>query len=109
MLIKPSPSVDTGRLCVPSWRVFSIGVCVVRVRARRSPRRGLCLPNSTEGTYTDGEVVTTVSQSSELLTGARQVLERNWREGRTPGGLDFGYTCPDAEKYPDQFFWDSCF
>ncbi|HVX38578.1 MAG TPA: hypothetical protein VHB25_03310, partial [Gemmatimonadaceae bacterium] len=43
------------------------------------------------------------------MAGARQVLERNWREGRTPGGLDFGYTCPDAAKYPDQFFWDSCF
>lgn len=61
------------------------------------------------GTYTDREVATTVSPNSDVLTGARQVLERNWREGRTPGGLEFGYTCPDAEKYPDQFFWDSCF
>jgi hypothetical protein len=41
--------------------------------------------------------------------GARQVLEGNWREGRTPEGLEFGYTCPDSGKYPDQFFWDSCF
>jgi hypothetical protein len=41
--------------------------------------------------------------------GARQVLESNWREGRSAGGLDFGYTCPDPTKYPDQFFWDSCF
>jgi len=41
--------------------------------------------------------------------GARELLESNWREGRTPSGLVFGYTCPDAVKYPDQFFWDSCF
>jgi hypothetical protein len=41
--------------------------------------------------------------------GARQVLEGNWREGRTVDGLAFGYTCPDTTKYPDQFFWDSCF
>jgi mannosylglycerate hydrolase MGH1-like protein len=37
------------------------------------------------------------------------VLERNWREGRNDCDLEFGYTCPDVEKYPDQFFWDSCF
>ena len=46
---------------------------------------------------------------SDVLTGARQVLERNWREGHTTGGLAYGYTCPDPVKYPDQFFWDSCF
>jgi hypothetical protein len=43
------------------------------------------------------------------LAGAKDVLERNWREGRNACGQDFGYTCPDAAKYPDQFFWDSCF
>ncbi|MDB4873898.1 MAG: hypothetical protein JWM41_344 [Gemmatimonadetes bacterium] len=37
------------------------------------------------------------------------MLEANWREGRTAAGLVYGYTCPDAAKYPDQFFWDSCF
>ncbi|MGH7616678.1 MAG: MGH1-like glycoside hydrolase domain-containing protein [Gemmatimonadaceae bacterium] len=46
---------------------------------------------------------------SDVLAGARRVLEENWREGRTKEGLAFGYTCPDATKYPDQFFWDSCF
>ncbi len=46
---------------------------------------------------------------SDILTGARQVLEANWREGRNDCGVEFGYTCPDATKYPDQFFWDSCF
>ena len=50
-----------------------------------------------------------VRSYGDILTGARQVLEGNWREGRTPAGLAFGYTCPDAVKYPDQFFWDSCF
>ena len=50
-----------------------------------------------------------VSSYSDILTGARQVLEGNWREGRTASGLSYGYTCPDAVKYPDQFFWDSCF
>lgn len=51
----------------------------------------------------------TVSSYADILTGARQVLEGNWREGRTSDGRSFGYTCPDADKYPDQFFWDSCF
>jgi hypothetical protein len=37
------------------------------------------------------------------------VLESNWREGRTKSGLVYGFTCPDAAKYRDQFFWDSCF
>jgi hypothetical protein len=50
-----------------------------------------------------------VRSYGDILIGARQVLEGNWREGRTPAGLAFGYTCPDPEKYPDQFFWDSCF
>lgn len=50
-----------------------------------------------------------MSSNTDILTGARQLLEGNWRQGRTSSGLDFGYTCPDAVKYPDQFFWDSCF
>ena len=50
-----------------------------------------------------------MSSFSDVWTGAKQVLEGNWREGRTDGGLVFGYTCPDSAKYPDQFFWDSCF
>ncbi|CAN5916200.1 hypothetical protein BH11GEM2_BH11GEM2_41100 [soil metagenome] len=37
------------------------------------------------------------------------MLDTNWREGRSECGVPFGYTCPDARKYPDQFFWDSCF
>jgi hypothetical protein len=50
-----------------------------------------------------------VNQYSDVSMGAKRVLEQNWREGRTAGGLVYGYTCPDAAKYPDQFFWDSCF
>jgi len=43
-----------------------------------------------------------------LRVSARNVLERNHRHGRTPDGVEFSYTCPDDEKYPDQFLWDSC-
>ena len=46
---------------------------------------------------------------SDILAGATHLLDQNWREGRHASGLEFGYTCPDATKYPDQFFWDSCF
>jgi len=53
--------------------------------------------------------VLAVSRYSHIFAGAKQVLERNWREGHNDCGLDFAYTCPDADKYPDQFFWDSCF
>jgi hypothetical protein len=43
-----------------------------------------------------------------LRTAARAVLERGWREGTTPDGVRYAYTSP-APRYPDQFFWDSCF
>jgi hypothetical protein len=46
---------------------------------------------------------------SDVLSGARDVLENNWRAGRSASGVEFGYSCPDPAKYPDQFFWDSCF
>ncbi|MEP6619766.1 MAG: hypothetical protein ABJE47_10635 [bacterium] len=48
-------------------------------------------------------------RNSDILAAAKAVLEGNWREGRNDCGVEFGYTCPDAAKYPDQFFWDSCF
>jgi hypothetical protein len=48
-------------------------------------------------------------EHSDVLIGARAVLEGNWREGRNACGLPYGYSCPDTTKYPDQFFWDSCF
>ena len=57
----------------------------------------------------NSDVLGFMSSFSDVWSGAKQVLERNWREGRTDDGLVFGYTCPDEAKYPDQFFWDSCF
>src|SRR5262245_58350131 len=49
------------------------------------------------------------SAHSDIIAGAAQVLQNNWREGKTATSLAYGYTCPDVLKYPDQFFWDSCF
>ncbi len=44
----------------------------------------------------------------DLRARARHVLERNHRHGRTAEGVEFAYTRPDNDKYPDQFYWDSC-
>jgi hypothetical protein len=46
--------------------------------------------------------------AGRLRDAAARLLRANWREGRTPDGVDYGYTRPDPVKYPDQFFWDSC-
>jgi hypothetical protein len=43
----------------------------------------------------------------DLREGVRRLLSDNWRTGRRDG-VPYSYTCPDARKYPDQFFWDSC-
>lgn len=48
----------------------------------------------------DDEVTLPVEISS-LRSGARAVLEGNWRSE--------GYTVPNAEVYPFQWLWDSCF
>jgi hypothetical protein len=45
----------------------------------------------------------------DLAAGARAVLAANWREGVTDDGVPYAYTRPDASKFPQQFFWDSCF
>ncbi len=50
-----------------------------------------------------------VDRYTDIFTDAKHLLAANWRTGRSAAGLDFGYTCPDPVKYPDQFFWDSCF
>ncbi len=39
--------------------------------------------------------------------GATALLGANWREGIGRTGAPYGYTCPDGEKYPYQWFWDS--
>jgi hypothetical protein len=49
------------------------------------------------------------SDAGRLRDAAARLLRANWREGRTPNGTEYGYTRPDPAKYPDQFFWDSCF
>ena len=46
--------------------------------------------------------------AGRLRDAVARLLRANWREGRTPSGTEYGYTCPDPVKYPDQFFWDSC-
>ena len=46
--------------------------------------------------------------AGRLRDAAARLLRANWCEGRTPNGIDYGYTRPDLAKYPDQFLWDSC-
>jgi hypothetical protein len=46
--------------------------------------------------------------AGRLRDAVARLLRANWREGVTPDGVEYGYTCPDPAKYPDQFFWDSC-
>lgn len=41
------------------------------------------------------------ADDASLIAAARAVLEANWRPG--------GYTVPNAEVYPFQWLWDSCF
>lgn len=54
--------------------------------------------------------MTTVEGASRewLRPAARAALERGWTEGVSRAGVPFAYTCP-ARRYPEQFFWDSCF
>jgi hypothetical protein len=46
------------------------------------------------------------------VTGVRaecqRVLQQNWREG-VAGGTRYAYTCPSPDRYPYQWYWDSCF
>jgi len=43
-----------------------------------------------------------------MREAARPPLEGRWREGTTAAGIRYAYTSP-APRYPEQFFWDSCF
>ncbi len=45
---------------------------------------------------------------TRLSAECQRVLEQNWREG-TLGTTRFEYTCPSPDRYPWQWFWDSCF
>ena len=44
-----------------------------------------------------------------LDRAALAVLRANRREGVTEDGVRFAYARPDADKFPAQFYWDSCF
>ena len=52
--------------------------------------------------------MTSDGEREALRTAARAALEGGWREGTTADGVRYAYTSP-APRYPDQFFWDSCF
>ena len=49
----------------------------------------------------DGEDLTLSADPDSVRAAARAVLEANWRPE--------GYTVPNAEVYPFQWLWDSCF
>ena len=49
----------------------------------------------------DGEGLTLPADPEMVRASARAVLEANWRPE--------GYTVPNAEVYPFQWLWDSCF
>ena len=38
----------------------------------------------------------------------RNTLDRNWREGEREG-VRYAYTAPSGQRYPWQWYWDSCF
>ena len=42
------------------------------------------------------------------MAEAERVLRRNWVSGRRDG-VSFAYTQPSPERYPWQWYWDSCF
>jgi hypothetical protein len=48
------------------------------------------------------------ARSERIRTRAREVLERNWRQGER-NGVPYAYTEPDPTRYPWQWYWDSCF
>jgi hypothetical protein len=43
-----------------------------------------------------------------LRLECHRVLEQNWREGLA-GDIPYAYTCPSPQRYPWQWYWDSCF
>jgi len=55
------------------------------------------------GLYACGDMLTDHrTLLRDLRTGARGVLEHNHREGTAADGVEFAYTCPDNDKYPDR-------
>lgn len=48
------------------------------------------------------------SERDWVRAAAQAMLRHNWVEGVSRAGVPFAYTRP-APRYPEQFFWDSCF
>jgi hypothetical protein len=44
----------------------------------------------------------------DLERAARELLDRNWREG-VYAGREFAFSVPSPRSYPWQWYWDSCF
>lgn len=55
-----------------------------------------------------GEGVRGASLSERVRGVCLRTLQRNWREG-VRDGVRYAYTAPSAERYPWQWYWDSCF
>jgi len=55
----------------------------------------------------DGEQAL-AEQAFAARSSAYAVLDRNWRTGMR-GDTPYAYTCPSDERYPWQWYWDSCF
>jgi hypothetical protein len=50
-----------------------------------------------------------VRTDTELRALCSRILDGNWREGVSAEGVEFGYTSPNRDHYPWQWYWDSCF
>jgi hypothetical protein len=48
-------------------------------------------------------------RADSVVREASRVLEGNWRMGRTSAGQPYSFTVPDVDKFPAQFYWDSCY
>jgi hypothetical protein len=46
--------------------------------------------------------------AERLAQACHATLARNWREGAREG-LRYAYTAPSSDRYPWQWYWDSCF
>ncbi len=44
-----------------------------------------------------------------LEAAAAARLRANWREGISPRGVPYAFTCPAPRRYKHQWYWDSCF
>jgi hypothetical protein len=47
--------------------------------------------------------------ADSVVREASRVLGGNWCMGRTSTGRPYSFTAPDVDKFPAQFYWDSCY